>query len=619
MSEKNHFRFWVPLTEITKGKDKDGNDIMKLGGIASTRSRDTDGEILDPNGFDLSYFKQRGHVNWNHSKEPSDIVGEVAKAEVRKDGLWVESTLFPTSKRAKQVYELAQTLKKDSSKLKLGYSIEGKVIERDPTDQSRVTSAFISAVALTPSPKNPDSIVDIIKGNFHGWGDDDPTPPLDPIDFDEANGGDQHIIDITRPDGKRVTVDKNYNIKIHKAATVADTNIPVGESEEEVEEEEEAGKNKKKALTTTSGAAVIPEHVDGETKPMLNGGPQPTSKNSMTKSEDDDTNDDIHYLTEEEALCRIMKSNSVITFHQAEQLLQTLNTLTMAKNGNATTISEDLLEKSLKQLGFTKTADINKGGKKRVGGEEEEEIDEEEEDEDEGGKEPAGKNKKPGLKVKTPLKKSNAIKKKYDDEDELDDEEDPEEEDRDEEGDEDEEVDEPQRKKKGMKKANRSNIRKSITAQALNEVPEAIEELTENVGELKDMVKSLAVIAKHSFDLVKAQQDELGELREQIEAFGAAPAGQRKSIVRKAVDRNFEKGMNGDDTIEKGEDGAVVVDVVANRNQVLNMLDHLAFTKGQTYNPIYGDALKLFETSGTMQPNIQKGVENEFKVKLVRR
>jgi hypothetical protein len=110
----------------------------------------------------------------------------------------------------------------------------------------------------------------------------------------------------------------------------------------------------------------------------------------------------------------------------------------------------------------------------------------------------------------------------------------------------------------------------------------------------------------------------MAELREQIEAFGAAPAAPRKS-VKKAVDRTFEKGLTEEDTIEKSEDGSVVVDIRTNRNQVLNMLDHLAFTKGNTYNPVYGDALKLFETGGVMNPNIQKAVENEFKVKLIRR
>ena len=70
MSKNNNFRFWIPLDEISKSKDEQGNVVMKFGGLASTKRRDTDGETLDPAGFEIDYLKEKGIINWNHNKKP---------------------------------------------------------------------------------------------------------------------------------------------------------------------------------------------------------------------------------------------------------------------------------------------------------------------------------------------------------------------------------------------------------------------------------------------------------------------------------------------------------------------------------------------------------------------
>lgn len=160
----NKFRFWLPAQILEKGGK--GNDkVMRLGGIASTEATDTDGQNLIPSGFDISYLKSRGFINWNHKKSPDDIIGEPSKAMITKSGLYVEADLYPDSDLAKRVYKLANVLKKNSSKRRLGFSIEGKAIECDPLNPNKVTKAMITNIAITPSPKNPTSIIDIVKGD----------------------------------------------------------------------------------------------------------------------------------------------------------------------------------------------------------------------------------------------------------------------------------------------------------------------------------------------------------------------------------------------------------------------------------------------------------------------
>lgn len=169
----NNFNFWCPV-EISKAIDQDtGEELMLLGGIASTADEDSDGEFLDPKGFDIKPLIESGMVNWHHQAKtcPATIVGEPLKAEIKKEGLYIETKLYPSSQVARDIWELAKTLDKDSSTRRLGYSIEGKVLERksenrNSPDYKKITKAIITGVAITHQPKNPKTFANIIKGEI---------------------------------------------------------------------------------------------------------------------------------------------------------------------------------------------------------------------------------------------------------------------------------------------------------------------------------------------------------------------------------------------------------------------------------------------------------------------
>lgn len=207
--KEENFRFWVPL-EITKGKDAvTGKEKMGFKGIASTIEQDTDGETLMPDGFDLSYFLNNGFVNWNHKAKdnPAALIGEPTKAEIRPEGLYIETELYNDSPLAVEVYKLGKLLSKKNGNRKLGFSIEGKATERDPANKKIVRKARITGVAITPTPKNPATFADIIKGDFHN---------NDKIEY-ELEKGETYFIDMVNEDGDRITVDKDMNISIIKA------------------------------------------------------------------------------------------------------------------------------------------------------------------------------------------------------------------------------------------------------------------------------------------------------------------------------------------------------------------------------------------------------------------
>ena len=213
----DNFSFFTPISDISKSKDKKGNEVMKIGGIASTNDWDADEESLDPNGFETDFFLSSGFFNWHHQSktDPSAIVGEPTIAKITKGGLYVEGNLYPDRQKSRDIYDLAKSLKKSKSKRSLGFSIEGKVLERDPMNPAIIRRARITGCAITPTPKNPNTLMEIVKGHYNDG----------PLEFSPGtgNGGNTMIIDFTDEDGNSITVDKDFQIKIVKSATTSGT------------------------------------------------------------------------------------------------------------------------------------------------------------------------------------------------------------------------------------------------------------------------------------------------------------------------------------------------------------------------------------------------------------
>lgn len=186
-SNLDKFTFWCPL-DIQKAviDPETGQEVMRLGGIASTSDEDSDGEFLDPKGFDIKPLINSGMVNWHHQAkgQPATIIGEPSKAEIRPEGLYIETDLYPSSQIARDVWDLAQTLEKDSKTRRLGYSIEGKVVKRKSNDKKspdykKIVKAIITGVAITHQPKNPKTFANIIKGEIDEDFDDEVEEALD--------------------------------------------------------------------------------------------------------------------------------------------------------------------------------------------------------------------------------------------------------------------------------------------------------------------------------------------------------------------------------------------------------------------------------------------------------
>lgn len=537
----NSFKYWIPLNKLEKSKDSQGNVVMKLGGIASTMRRDTDGEVLDPSGFDVTYLKNSGILNYNHNKSPDAVIGEPTLVEKRKEGLYVECMLYPDSSLAKSVYELGEVLEKNSKTRRLGYSIEGKALERDAFDKSRVTKAMITNLALTMSPKNMDSKVNLIKGMI-----------LD-ADFTESdtieksvedmekevvketqqarNGGTvEYIVNITRPDGTVVTVDKDYNVNVKKALEA-----------------------------NGSGAPIKKESLNGELK-------------------------DLCSISKAEIMEQVLDSPSVISFDKAIQVTENIfNQLQNSNDMANKKITQDVLNKALSDLGFKQ--DEEELSKAHKGGEDDEMYDDEEEETKPSSTEEDEEDETEEEDEETPpAKKPKKSTEEKEDE--------PEEES---EGSGSEESEEDTEKSVDTS----NDLMKSLN-DSIQELSNKNSTQSKAIGILiKGIYSELGSVKSEldsSRETIEELKNELSKANEMIEEIGNQPM-QRKTTLR-AVDRTFEKGIDSD----QPQPAKNVLNLKTNRPQILSLLDNMSFEKG--FNPDIAKAMTMYESSGLLEKSV---------------
>jgi len=160
-----NFRVHAALTAFEKAGDA---NPMRIGGLVSSASLDSQGERVLQEGLDFGQFMDRGWYNDNHGQATTDNVGyPTAATHVKKGtrlpngktakraGWWTEGYLLNTE-RGRKIFEMAKALASTGTR-SLGFSIEGKVVERDPMSPTVIKRARVRNVAITACPVNTDT------------------------------------------------------------------------------------------------------------------------------------------------------------------------------------------------------------------------------------------------------------------------------------------------------------------------------------------------------------------------------------------------------------------------------------------------------------------------------
>ena len=221
MSNKINFFIPVDTDSLEKASKHTGEDRyrnMIVQGVASDSEIDSDGESLQPNGYILDRFLKYGYINYDHRSKDSSkfLIGEPIKAEVKDNKFFIKGKLYSDNQVARDLWDSMITLSKNSDSRKMGWSIEGKALSRDPSNPKIVNKALITGVALTPNPKNTNSYADIVKS----------------INNSLKSGKEvKNIFEIVS-DGLRYRLDKNFKLTIEKAVSLESAAALVRESVE---------------------------------------------------------------------------------------------------------------------------------------------------------------------------------------------------------------------------------------------------------------------------------------------------------------------------------------------------------------------------------------------------
>lgn len=175
----DNFKLYTELDLDKSAKDlpkgnEDRYKNMIFSGVASDRTTDAENESLDPNGFVYDRFLKYGLFNLDHLPTRSPVnksrwfLGEPISAEVKDGKFYVKGKLWEKSPEARAFWDKALEMLESGSTRKPGMSVEGKALERDPKNPLKVTKALITNVALTFTPVNPSTYLDIQKsqGNY---------------------------------------------------------------------------------------------------------------------------------------------------------------------------------------------------------------------------------------------------------------------------------------------------------------------------------------------------------------------------------------------------------------------------------------------------------------------
>ena len=137
--------------DIAKTEDQDDGTI-KVWGWASTGAVDSDGEIITPEAMKaaLPDYMKFGAVREMHQ---SKAAGTAIEAEVHDDGkTWFGAHVVDS-----------EAVKKVKASVYKGFSIGGKVTDRDQMNKSIIKGIKLVEVSLVDRPANPEAVITIMK------------------------------------------------------------------------------------------------------------------------------------------------------------------------------------------------------------------------------------------------------------------------------------------------------------------------------------------------------------------------------------------------------------------------------------------------------------------------
>lgn len=144
------------------------DEYVDFEGIAATDDADLADDISLTGGIDWQHFVRHGSFNWDHKNNPEDWVGvplEIRPNAVFKGvkGVYVKGRLMLKQARAREIINTLRALKAAKTDRRMGLSVQGKVLVRDPLNRRRILRSLVNKISFTPHPVNTNTFVDLLK------------------------------------------------------------------------------------------------------------------------------------------------------------------------------------------------------------------------------------------------------------------------------------------------------------------------------------------------------------------------------------------------------------------------------------------------------------------------
>ncbi|MEI8032773.1 MAG: HK97 family phage prohead protease [Chlorobiaceae bacterium] len=178
--------------EISKTEQQDDGTI-KVWGYASSTAVDSDGETVTAEAMKaaLPDYMKFGAVREMHDSKKA--AGTAIEADVQEDGRTYFGALIVD----------AEAVKKVTAGVYKGFSIGGKVTDRDETNKSIIKGLKLVEVSLVDRPANPEAVLTVFKSDAH---EDEVHVEAN---VESRDGGEDiscasTVIDLTKYTGERV-------------------------------------------------------------------------------------------------------------------------------------------------------------------------------------------------------------------------------------------------------------------------------------------------------------------------------------------------------------------------------------------------------------------------------
>lgn len=169
-------RMWVPIEfvepDVLMKADAEWPAAYEVRGVVSSQAVDLDGEVINQRGINWGPFmmpdpmtgKPLAPLTWGHPNRGINVIGRGKSLhEISLPDGTPATALIGTIMTGHPMGRDACTMHKAATAAGLpglGFSIEGNATQRDPDNRKHILACTVWSVAVDPSPRNGQSLLD---------------------------------------------------------------------------------------------------------------------------------------------------------------------------------------------------------------------------------------------------------------------------------------------------------------------------------------------------------------------------------------------------------------------------------------------------------------------------